>query len=144
MTQDVVDLPEHTTWERMNNEYRTMGLYPSGHVMEQIRKKLEQKVATSLEVANLEDGAPVAVAGLVIRRQRPLAKAVFITLEDEFGHTPLIIWPKVYERYRQVLKEPLLLAEGTVSRREGTMNVVMSQARAISSMEEAPKAKNWR
>ena len=143
VAQDVVDLPEHTTWERMNNEYRTMGLYPSGHIMEQIRQRLGLKVTTSLEVANLEDGAPVTVAGLVIRRQRPLAKAVFITLEDEYGHTPLIIWPKVYERFRQVLKEPLLLAEGTVSHREGTMNVVMSHAQAISSMEEAPKAKNW-
>ena len=143
VTQDMVDLPKLTDWECMNGEYRAMGLHPVGHVMAYLRGQLGAEVATSRDVIELEDGADVAVAGLVIRRQRPLGKAVFITLEDEFGHTPLILWPKVYVRYRQVLKEPLVVVEGTVSRREGTMNVVVSRARALPTLDVAPKAKDW-
>ena len=52
------------------------------------------------------------MAGLVIRRQRPLSRAVFMTLEDEFGHIPLMVMPKVYERYRMVLREPLVKVWG--------------------------------
>jgi error-prone DNA polymerase len=80
----------------------------------------------------------------VIRRQRPLAKAVFLTLEDEFGHSPLVVWPQVYERLKWQAKSPILLARGTVSHREGTMNVVVSGLTPIDA-EDAPtlKSKDW-
>ena len=85
--------------------------------MAHLRVQVGAKVATSQEIMGLEDGARVTVAGLVIRRQRPLGKAVFITLEDELGHIPLIIWSAVYSRLRHIFREPLLVAEGTISRR---------------------------
>jgi error-prone DNA polymerase len=118
VTQDMVDVPAQTEWERMEGEYRTMGIHPAKHVMAYLRRELEPRALTSEEVLDLEDGVEVAVAGLVIRRQRPQGKAVFITLEDEYGHTPLILWPGVYKRYRQVLKEAIVMVWGTVSRRE--------------------------
>ena len=141
--QDMIDLPEHTAWDRMSAEYKAMGICPSDHVISQIRERLRLKVATSLQVATLADGESVSVAGVVVRRQRPLARAVFITLEDEYGHTPLIIWPNVYEQFRHILKEPVLLVKGTISRRHGTMNVVMSEAQALDVMDQSPKVKNW-
>ena len=143
ITQDMVELPELTPWERMDGEYRTMGLHPSGHIMAYLRDRLGSEIAHSQKVVDMEDGAEVTVAGLVIRRQRPLGKAVFITLEDEFGHIPLIIWPAVYERYRRVISEPLVMAHGTVSRRGGTMNIAMSWAKVLADFPVSPKAKNW-
>ena len=141
--QDMVDLPEQTSWELMQGEYRTLGLHPAGHVLAYLREQVCAEVATSQEVASIEDGIQITVAGLVIRRQRPLGKAVFITLEDEYGHIPLIIWPAVYTRFRHVLREPLIVARGTVSRREGTMNIVVGNARVLSVQMKAPKAKSW-
>ena len=79
----------------------------------------------------------------MIRRQRPLAKAVFLTLEDEFGHTPLVVWPQVYEKYRLVLREPVLMIRGEVSRRDGTMNVVAKHVESANSPKYLPKSKNW-
>ena len=75
---------------------------------------------------------------------RPLAKAVFITLEDEHGHIPLIVWPKTYERLRNTLKSPFVLVTGAVSRREGTMNIVVQDARPLHVMEVALKARDFR
>ncbi|MDA0988757.1 MAG: DNA polymerase III subunit alpha [Chloroflexi bacterium] len=141
--QDKVDLNPLSPWERMEEEYQTMGLHPTGHVMAYLREQLGPDVITSTEVAGLEHGTKVSVAGLVIRRQRPLGKAVFITLEDEYGHTPLVLWPKTYERYRQVFREPLVIASGTVSRREGTMNVLVTGARKMPAFEMAPRSKDW-
>jgi len=83
------------------------------------------------------------VAGLAIRRQRPLGKTVFVTLEDEFGHIPLVVWPKVYEQYRLVLRESVLIVKGEISRREGTMNVAVKHVARARGGQNLPKAKNW-
>jgi error-prone DNA polymerase len=145
--QDMVELPEASAWEVMRHEYRTMGIHPDSHLMAHLREQLEG-IVTSADIWELLDGTPVRVAGLVVRRQRPLGKTVFISLEDEFGHTPIVIWPQVYTAYRHVLKEPMLIITGTVSHREGTMSVVVSHVEVIPSLRpslgsDAPKSKNW-
>ena len=127
--------------------------------MEQLRPHLPKDVLPSNEVDHLPDGEKVMVAGLIIRRQRPLGKAVFITSEDETGHTPFLIWPDTYEEFKLTLKEPLLLLKGNVSRRGNTMNIVVTDVKSISDRLQAPrpseindslgdplvppKAKNW-
>ena len=47
-------------------------------------------------------GSCLTVAGLVIVRQRPgTAKGIiFITLEDETGTINIVVWPKIFEKYR--------------------------------------------
>lgn len=82
---------------------------------------------------NYAEGDRVTVAGLVIRRQRPSGKATFITLEDEFGHSPLVIWPDVYKRLRLNTLAQLLMATGTVSKREGTLNIMVEDIRPVSA-----------
>jgi error-prone DNA polymerase len=112
--------------------------------MGMLRPHLDQQILTSQQIPDVPEGAQVTVAGLVIRRQRPLGRAVFITLEDEFGHIPLVVWPKVYQRLRLILRESLLIARGIVSRQEGTSNIVIQQAQRIKGLPpNLPKAKNW-
>ena len=83
-------------------------------------------------------------AGLVIRRQRPRGKVVFITLEDEFGHIPLMVFPQVYERQELKFKSPFLIVKGTLNRREGTCNLVVNQVKPFSALENIPQSKDWR
>ena len=141
--QDMAQLPQQSGWEVMVDEYHTLGLHPAGHLMAMLRSRLDPGILSSQEVPELADGTEVTVAGLVIRRQRPLAKAVFITLEDEFGHIPLVVWPKVFFRYRRVIREPVLIVRGTVSRRDGTMNIVTKHVVSARGARHLPKAKNW-
>ena len=141
--QDMVGLPPLSEWDKMLGEYRTMGLHPNGHFMAYVRPRLGSKVMSSEEVVGLEDGTEVTVAGLVVRRQHPGVKAVFITLEDEFGHTPLVVWPKEFQRYRLVIRKPVLKVRGIVSRRQGTMNVVVQHVESIRTSYALPPAKNW-
>ena len=141
--QDSADLPALSQWETMMDEYRVMGLYPQGHFMAHLRPLMDSQVLSSDQVAGLEDETEVTVAGLVIRRQHPNANAVFITLEDEFGHTPLVVWSQVFKKYRLAIKEPVLKIKGFVSRRDGSMNVVATHIEGVKTVCDLPKSKNW-
>ena len=142
--QDMVDLPEETGEEIMEAEYRTMGIHPRSHLMAYMRDRLPH-VTTSATIWNTPDRTEVQIAGLVVRRQHPLAKAYFLTLEDEFGHTPVVVWPNTYARYRQAIREPVLIITGAVSHREGTMNVVARHIEPLPDIGNAsPRSKDWR
>ncbi len=142
--QDMAELEPMTSWERMAGEYQTMRLYPEGHLMAHVRPHLPAHVLPSDEMPHLKEGMEVWAAGLVVRRQRPQGKVVFITLEDEFGHIPLIVWPAVYVEYRLILREPVLLVRAKVSRREGTLNLVVEHAENLPSVKHTPKSMDFR
>ena len=112
--------------------------------MAQIRPRLKGRLSTSKDIDELGDGAAITTAGLVIRRQRPRGKVVFITLEDEFGHVPCMVFPKVYDRYEHRFKEPFLIVKGRLSRREGTHNVVINQVKSFSALDKVPGSKDFR
>lgn len=82
-------------------------------------------------------GARVCVAGLVLLRQRPgTAKGViFLTLEDETGTCNVVVWAKVYERFRRaVIAGRLLRVTGRVQREAGVVHVVAEAIEDISDM----------
>ncbi|MDG2341254.1 MAG: OB-fold nucleic acid binding domain-containing protein [Paracoccaceae bacterium] len=83
------------------------------------------------------EGARVAVAGLVILRQRPgTAKGViFVTLEDETGVVNIVVWRKIYEAFRRaVISGRLLRVTGPVQRADGVTHVIAEQIEDISAM----------
>ena len=141
--QDMAPLPLMTDWETMVGEYRAMGIHPDSHFMAYLRKHLSGDITPSHDVPGLEDGTEVTVTGLVIRRQHPGSNAVFITLEDEFGHIPLVVWPQVFDRYRLVIREPVLKVRGFVSRRDGVLNVVVKHVEGIPFYQPLPPSKDW-
>lgn len=141
--QDMLILPDETPEEIMQYEYQTLGLYPKGHLMHFLRKHLKDNILTSQAALQLSHGIKVKVAGIVIRRQKPLGNAIYMTLEDETGHTPLVIWPQIYQKLKLVLREPLIVVEGIISRQDGTINIVVKNARSLNTVTNVPKAKNW-
>ena len=141
--QDMARLPRAGAFDEMEREYRTMGVHPASHVMAYIRESLGERVLTSDEVPSVPDGETLTVAGLVIRRQRPLAKAVFITLEDEYGHIPMVVWPQKYARLRNDLKAPFLVATGIMSRRDEAHNLVVEKVKPLYVIPHPPESRNF-
>ncbi|WP_146344641.1 OB-fold nucleic acid binding domain-containing protein [Phaeobacter marinintestinus] len=83
------------------------------------------------------EGALITVAGLVILRQRPgTAKGViFVTLEDETGVVNVIVWRKMYERFRRaVISGRLLRVTGRLQRAHSVTHVIAEQIEDISPM----------
>ncbi|MDT8329201.1 MAG: OB-fold nucleic acid binding domain-containing protein [Roseovarius sp.] len=82
-------------------------------------------------------GTRVAVAGLVLVRQRPgTAKGViFLTLEDETGVVNVVVWRKIYERFRRaVISGRLLRVTGRIERQSGVVHVVADEVEDISDL----------
>lgn len=83
------------------------------------------------------NGARIAVAGLVILRQRPgTAKGViFLTLEDETGVANIVVWRALYEKYRRaVIAGRMLRVTGRIQRENGVVHVLADVIEDISPM----------
>ncbi len=79
----------------------------------------------------------MAVAGLVILRQRPgTAKGViFLTLEDETGIVNVVVWRAIYERFRRaVISGRLLRVTGRMQRAHSVTHVIAEEIEDISGM----------
>lgn len=73
----------------------------------------------------------------MILRQRPgTAKGViFITLEDETGVVNVIVWRKLYERFRRaVIAGRMLRVTGRLQRAHSVTHVIAEQIEDISEM----------
>jgi error-prone DNA polymerase len=99
------------------------------HPLKLLRPTLDPKLVRSSDLAEADHGATVEIAGLVTARQRPeTANGItFMLLEDERGAVNLIVPPPVYDRHRTLVRTaPLLCARGRLERREGTINVLVT------------------
>ena len=69
------------------------------------------------------------VCGLVITRQRPgtASGVIFLTLEDETGVSNVVVWPKIYERFRRVVMGGRLLHVQGYLQREGIVVHLIAQ-----------------
>jgi error-prone DNA polymerase len=128
-------------WQRLIADYSTSGVTIGEHAVAILRERLVVPgLVTSAQLDGLPTGREVAVAGLVIARQRPgTAKGtMFLLFEDELGTVNLIVSKAVYERHRRLARsEPLLLAKGRVERsREPTGMSAYSERRARAGGEE--------
>jgi single-strand DNA-binding protein len=92
---------------------------------------------TAAELALPPQGARVAVAGLVVCRQRPgTAKGViFLTLEDETGTANIVVWAKLFERFRRaVIAGRCLRVTGRLQREGDVVHVVAQVIEDISPL----------
>src|SRR6185312_2119196 len=89
------------------------------------------------QLAELPSGRHVAVAGIVLVRQRPgSAKGViFATLEDETGIANAIIWTRVFEAYRPVVMGARFVAiTGKLQSQAGVIHVVADHLEDLTPM----------
>jgi error-prone DNA polymerase len=122
-------------WQRLIADYATSGVTVGDHAMAILRDRLDvPMLATSAQLARLPSGGAVAMAGLVIARQRPGTAngTMFLLFEDEWGTVNLVVPKAVYERHRFLARaEPLLLARGRVERSEGVVNLIVRELAAL-------------
>lgn len=146
---EMADLMRTNVTDQMVFEYQTMGLWTEGHVMSYLRSYMDDRVIDSRGINDLAHSAHVTTAGKVLRRQKPLGKMVFMTLEDEFGLIPLAVAPAEWKIYKDTLKHPIVAVSGTLSREDNTVNIHLTRAWPISlsraiQMPQQDISKNFR
>jgi len=120
--------------DRMVAEYRMLRFSTRLHPLSLLRDRLPRDTVLSDRLPHLPQRSTVRVAGLVTARQRPsTAKGyVFVLMEDEAGAVNVIVKPKVYERFRSVVRaEPFLLVRGTLQKDGASLNVIALEIEAV-------------
>lgn len=123
-----VDLPPMPLGEQVINDYQSLSFSLKAHPMSFLRERLAGKgCRLNVDLEKIRSGRVVKVAGLVLVRQRPgSAKGVvFETIEDESGVANIIVWPKVFEKFRAiVLGSRCIGVRGRLQNEQGVIHVV--------------------
>ncbi len=126
-----VELPDMPLSEHVVADYQTLRLSLKAHPMALLRSVFDAARCVCTKISReLDDGAYVRVAGVVLVRQRPgTAKGVmFMTIEDETGVANVVVWPKTFEKYRKVaMASRLIVIKGRVQSHDGVVHVVAQQ-----------------
>jgi error-prone DNA polymerase len=110
-----VHLPLMQLGEHVAADYQTIRLSLKAHPMAILRPQFDgNRILSCAQASRAKAGAHIQVVGVVLVRQRPgNGNAIFVTLEDETGITNVIIWARLFERYRRaVMAARLMGVEG--------------------------------
>jgi error-prone DNA polymerase len=128
-----VELPAMHLGEEVVEDYVALRLSLRAHPMELLRTSLPG-LTPHVELATTPP-RPVSVCGLVITRQRPgtASGVIFLTLEDETGVSNVVVWPKVYERFRRaVMGGRLLRVTGRLEREGIVVHLIADRIEDLS------------
>lgn len=119
-------------------EKEMTGLYLSGHPLEEFDETLKLQTSTRIsdivinealeegiaaQPSKIRDGDKVIIGGIIAEVTKKFTKKndmmAFIRLEDMYGGIEVIIFPKVFQSYKQLIEEDVVLKiTGRVSIRE--------------------------
>ena len=126
--------------ERLNGEKETLGLYLTGHPIDEYEEEL--KVMVPNRIVNLRPGKDAEtvsgmVVGMRIMKNKRGDSFAFLTLDDKSGRIELSVWADKYTAYRDIIsKDALLVVKGAVSEDSFTGGLKMV-AESIQSIYEA-------
>ena len=147
----VPELPELPKNDLMQMEKETIGLYLSGHPMDEYRRRLKGsgvipilRIMQSFENddAAYRDEQIVRIAGIIeaikMKTTRNNSTMSYVTLEDDTGAIELLAFSNVITRYGSYLKEnAAVMVEGRLSvREEKAPQMVVNEVRPIEEVTE--------
>jgi error-prone DNA polymerase len=119
-------------------DYDSTGLSLRAHPLALLRPRLRAlRVIANERLGGLEDGVHLKVSGLVLVRQRPgtASGVIFMTLEDETGTANIVVWAKIFERFRRaVIAGRCLKVTGRVQRDGEVVHVVAETIEDVSAL----------
>ena len=114
------DVPEFEKSELLAFEKETLGIYLSGHPLDEYQEMLQKNVTkvSADFVADedgeetetqVQDGDTEIIGGIITEITRKTTRSnsmmAFVTIEDVLGTVEVIVFPRDYEKYKQELFE---------------------------------------
>lgn len=130
------NLPRMPLGEHVIHDYRTLGLSLKAHPVAFLRKRLDRAgIIPNAQLPSIRDGRRISVAGLVLVRQRPgKGNAIFLTLEDEKAIANIVIWERVFNRFRPVIMgAKLVQVTGRLQSESGVIHVMAEKVENLTS-----------
>jgi DNA polymerase-3 subunit alpha len=126
--------------ERLEFEKEALGLYLTGHPIEEYLGEIQQFCSSSLARLKAEPRKQF-IAGLVVQhrtmKSRRGGSITFLTMDDRSGRVEAVLYPDKYEAAQQkISKDAVLILEGEVSEDDYTGALKM-EVEAVLTIEEA-------
>ncbi len=131
-------------------DYQSLGLTLERHPLALIRQHLDRyHYVSAKKLSDIDSGARVRIAGLVITKQRPgtASGVTFVTLEDETGCSNLIVWKRIADEQRDVLLNARLMGvQGEIQKEGKVIHVIAKKIIDHSELlgELSVKSRNFR
>jgi DNA polymerase-3 subunit alpha len=152
--ESLPDVGEYSKEVMLQFEKEVLGIYVSGHPLEDFRNILTKNTTATAadfvldpetDTVKINDGERVVIGGMITgktikytKTNKPMA---FITLEDLYGTVEVIVFPKDYEKYASMLTEDKkIFVEGRSSVEEDKDAKLICER--IKSFDDIPK-KLW-
>ncbi len=149
---ELPDMKEYSKRDMLTKEKELTGIYISGHPLEgyiDIIKKFVShnvndfpKEADEFEdIDKVQDGDKVKLGGVVTNITKKLTKTgnqmAFISIEDITGTIEVIIFPKIYEKFKNSLnEEDIIIVEGRASISDDKSNVICDNIISFEQLEQ--------
>lgn len=118
------DVEEFSQRDILAMEKEILGLYVSGHPLQEYKKILQAK--TNQQIADLsqeEDGKRLTIGGVITALRRTVTKKgetmAYCTLEDLTGSIEVLIFPKTLQKYHHLVEtDKVVLISGRINLQE--------------------------
>ncbi len=142
------NIPEYADQQRLRFEKEVLGVYVSGHILDQYRDKYKEfnfnssmLIPMTIESEDgeeqttiyegIEDGKAVKCGGIITAVKRTNTKIgnkemAVVTVEDLYGTFEVLVFPKIYEKFKpHLLVDSMMTFIGKISIREGDRPIVL-------------------
>lgn len=120
-SEDLPNLKDFSLRDKLNMEKEVIGIYVSGHPLDDYRPALISfsntntgEIFESYNSSSLIQNKDIRIAGLLKNKKTMITKTnkvmAFASLEDLFGTIELIIFPKTYSQYKNLIEDGKVLA----------------------------------
>ena len=149
---EYIELPEYDYKEFLSIEKEMLGIYISGHPLENYKKLISEKTDfNSLIVQKfynqenddneeiIEDNKMVKIAGIITAVKKKYTKnnkiMAFITIEDLYGSLEMVVFDSVYSRFSNLLyDENIILVNARVSvRSDQDLSIVVNSVSELKN-----------
>ena len=134
---DLTKAPDATKWEKLVWEKELLGIYVSGHPLDQFEEKLKN---VKKNISQLVDGPkttlPTVIAGM-IEDVKPFLtkkgdKMAFVRIGDKFGVLECVVFPKTFEECSSILfPSSCVVVKGTISPRNGETSLIIDKIQPL-------------
>ena len=146
------DLAEYDKETVLANEKEVLGIYLSGHPLERYRNMMEKMISARTidfqpveeeeeqEESHVRDNQKVIIGGMITEKNIKYTKnnkvMAFLTLEDLVGSVEVMVFPRDYEKWQNMINEDdRVFIQGRVSAEDDKASkLILEKVRAFSDI----------
>ena len=145
------ELPEFPLNQLLQMERETIGVYISGHPLDEYAEQLSKLTVNTHVLSTLAEESPdggmswdqkyVRMGGIITEKRLKAARTgmmAYVTLEDQYGAVQLLVFPSTYERVAAQLEQDAAVAVGgrLSIREERAPELLLDDALPLGQLDE--------